>query len=90
MTLSRLTQDMQTLELLRQYLQKKASIDPGRVTPEARLEDIGVDSLILIDLMFELEESLNVRVPDMDSRPTTVAELIDLFDALSAPQAKIA
>jgi acyl carrier protein len=90
MTLSRLTQDMQTLELLRQYLQKKASIDPTRVTPEARLEDIGVDSLILIDLMFELEESLNVRVPDMDSRPTTVAELIDLFDALSAPQAKIA
>ena len=90
MTLSRLTQDMQTLELLRQYLQKKASIDPARVTPEAQLEDIGVDSLILIDLMFELEESLNVRVPDMDSRPTTVAELIDLFDALSAPQAKIA
>jgi acyl carrier protein len=90
MTLSRLTQDMQTLELLRQYLQKKASIDPARVSPEARLEDIGVDSLILIDLMFELEESLNVRVPDMDSRPTTVAELIDLFDALSAPQAKIA
>lgn len=90
MTLSRLTQDMQTLELLRQYLQNKASIDPANVTPEARLEDIGVDSLILIDLMFELEESLNVRVPDMDSRPTTVAELIDLFDALSAPQAKIA
>lgn len=90
MTLSRLTQDMQTLELLRQYLQKKASIDPAKVTPEARLEDIGVDSLILIDLMFELEESLNVRVPDMDSRPTTVAELIDLFDALSAPQAKFA
>jgi acyl carrier protein len=90
MTLSRLTQDMQTLELLRQYLQNKASIEPAKVTPEARLEDIGVDSLILIDLMFELEESLNVRVPDMDSRPTTVAELIDLFDALSAPQAKIA
>lgn len=83
---------MPTLELLREYLKTKASIDPARVTPAARLEDIGVDSLILIDLMFELEESLNVRVPDMDmdSRPTTVAELIDLFDALSAPQAKIA
>ena len=83
---------MQTLELLRDYLFRKVSIDPDKVTPEARLEDIGVDSLVLIDLMFELEESLNVRVPnmDMDSRPTTVAELIDLFDALSAPQAKIA
>jgi acyl carrier protein len=85
-----LTQDMQTLELLRDYLFRKVSIDPAKITPEARLEDIGVDSLVLIDLMFELEESLNVRVTDMDSRPTTVAELIELFDALSAPQAKTA
>jgi acyl carrier protein len=83
-------QDMQTLELLRDYLFRKVSIDPDKVTPEARLEDIGVDSLVLIDLMFELEESLNVRVTDMDSRPATVAELIELFDALSAPQAKTA
>lgn len=79
---------MQTLELLREYLQKKASIDPTKVTPEAKLEDIGVDSLILIDLMFELEESLNVRVPDVDTRPTTVLELTQLFDALAASQLK--
>jgi acyl carrier protein len=83
-----LMQDMQTLELLREYLRKKASIDPAKVTPDAKLEDIGVDSLILIDLMFELEESLNVRVPDIDTRPATVAELTQLFDSLSAPQLK--
>jgi acyl carrier protein len=79
---------MQTLELLRQYLQTKASIDPGKVTPDAKLEDIGVDSLILIDLMFELEESLNVRVPDIDTRPTTVSELTQLFDSLAGAQLK--
>lgn len=79
---------MQTLELLRQYLETKASIDPSKVTPEALLEDIGVDSLILIDLMFELEESLNVRVPDVDTRPTTVSELTQLFDSLAAAQLK--
>ena len=32
--------DMQTLELLRDYLQKKASIEPARVVPQTRLEDI--------------------------------------------------
>jgi acyl carrier protein len=79
---------MQTLELLRQYLQTKASIDPAKVVPDAKLEDIGIDSLILIDLMFELEESMNVRVPSLDKNPTTVAELIDLFDSLQASQAK--
>jgi acyl carrier protein len=79
---------MQTLELLRQYLQTKASIDPAKVVPEAKLEDIGIDSLILIDLMFELEESMNVRVPSLDKNPTTVAELIELFDALQASQVK--
>ncbi|HJW52310.1 MAG TPA: acyl carrier protein [Burkholderiaceae bacterium] len=81
-------QDMQTLELLRDYLQKKASIESARVVPQTRLEDIGVDSLILIDLMFELEESLNVRVPDVKTRPATISELIDLFEALSARQAR--
>ncbi len=81
---------MQTLELLRQYLQQKVSVDPTKVTLEAQLEDIGVDSLVLIDLMFELEESLNVRVTDRDSSPATVSELIDMFDALSASQAKTA
>ena len=81
-------QDMQTLELLRDYLHKKASVEPARVVPQTRLEDIGVDSLILIDLMFELEESLNVRVPDASTRPATISELIDLFEALSARQVR--
>jgi len=79
---------MQTLELLRHYLQTRASINPARVTPDAKLVDIGVDSLILIDLMFELEESLNVRVLDVDTRPTTVSELTQLFDSLAATQLK--
>jgi acyl carrier protein len=79
---------MQTLELLRDYLQRKASIEPQKVTPEARLEELGIDSLMLIDLMFELEESLNVRLPDMESRPATVAELIRIFDSLPAPALK--
>lgn len=74
---------MQTLELLREYLQKKAGIEPAKVTPDARLEELGVDSLMLIDLMFELEESLDVRVPDMDTRPATIAELITIFDKLA-------
>lgn len=81
-------QDTQTLERLRNYLSTRASVDPARVTPEARLEDIDVDSLVLIDLMFELEEAMNVRVPSLDKNPTTVAELIDLFDALQASQVK--
>ena len=80
--------DMQTLELLRQYLQTRVSIDSARITPDATLQDIGVDSLILIDLMFELEESLNVRVTDVDTRPETVAELIHLFDSLTTAQLK--
>jgi acyl carrier protein len=81
-------QNMQTLDLLRDFLFRKASIDPAKVTPDARLEDIGVDSLILIDLMFELEEALNVRVLDVDTRPTTVSELTQLFDSLAAGQLK--
>ncbi len=77
---------MTTLEELRRYLEKRASIEPEKVTLDARLEDIGVDSLILIDLMFDLEDKFNVRIPDQDTdkRPTTVGELVALFDTLVA------
>jgi acyl carrier protein len=77
---------MNTLEVLRRYLEQRASIDPQSVTLEARLEDLGVDSLILIDLMFEMEDKFNVRIPDKDAdrRPSNVGELVTLFDSLVA------
>lgn len=46
------------------------------VPPTARLDDLGIDSLSLVDLLFKLEREFDVSIPD-EALPTisTVGEL---------------
>ncbi|MBS1207774.1 MAG: acpP [Proteobacteria bacterium] len=73
---------MDTLELLREFIKRRVTNPPEEVNPESRLEDIGVDSLTLLDLMFDMEDKFGVRMPDDLPRPETVAELIEIFEKL--------
>jgi len=75
---------MDTLTLLQEVLSERAGTTPDKVTPEASLESLDIDSLMLLDLMFEFEEKLGVTMPKDIPRPTTVGELIALFDSLRA------
>ena len=42
-----------TLTVLSEFLHKRENIDPARVTREALLEELKVDSLLLLELLFE-------------------------------------
>jgi len=54
-------------------------IDPGIVRPGSRLEeDLGLDSLALLDLLLALEEACGVTIPDeVAERITTVGQAVD-------------
>ena len=71
---------MDTLELVKQYIGEKLDTPVENITPEATLESIGVDSLMLLDLMFDFEDKLNIKLPNDLPRPNTVAELIAVFE----------
>ncbi len=73
---------MDTLELLREFVKRRVANPPEEITLESRLEDIGVDSLTLLDLMFDMEDKFGVRMPDDLPRPETVAQLIEIFEKL--------
>lgn len=73
---------MDTLAELRQMLQERLGADPATVVPEASLEALGVDSLMLLDLMFEFEEKLSISMPSDLPRPETVQDLLDSFAEL--------
>ena len=75
---------MDTLTLLQQVLSERAGTTPDKVTPDASLESLDIDSLMLLDLMFEFEEKLGVTMPKDIPRPNTVGELVALFDSLRA------
>ncbi|MCD8029157.1 MAG: acyl carrier protein [Erysipelotrichaceae bacterium] len=52
------------------------------LTKESKLRDLGIDSLDLVDLVFELEEEIGVQFEDDDLlQIKTVQDLLDLIDA---------
>ena len=72
------------LAVLSAFLHKTQKIDPALVTPEALLEDLKVDSLLLLELLFEFEDRLGVSIPQDIERPKTVGDLLGIVEKLQA------
>lgn len=78
---------MQSIELIRKFLQERLGADPEQVVPSAVLADLGVDSLMLAELMFEAEDSLGVSIDSNVEIPKTVGDMLQLLDGLLAAKA---
>ena len=74
----------ENLAVLSEFLHKRENIDPARVTPETSLEELKVDSLLLLELLFEFEDRLGVKIPQDIPRPKTVGDLLGVVDKLQA------
>jgi acyl carrier protein len=72
------------LAVLSAFLHKTQKIDSALVTPEALLEDLKVDSLLLLELLFEFEDRLGVSIPQDTPRPKTVGDLLGIVEKLQA------
>jgi acyl carrier protein len=70
------------LEIVRGFLKDRLNIDPARITPDARLEELDIDSLMLLELFFELEEKLGVNLSQDLPTPRTVGELVAIVKGL--------
>ena len=75
-------------ELLTKIICDKFEIDPARITPQATLEDIGIDSLDTFDVVFAAEDALDIKVPNDDVKLTNFQDLVDLIDRVCAAQGK--
>ena len=78
---------MSTLEELKQLIHKTFDIDVATLKPDAPLEDYGLDSLSLAELLFAIEEHFNVDLPDSRSGVNTLGGLAALIDDLRTPKA---
>lgn len=73
---------------------EQAMVDVGDITPETKLEDLGLDSLALVEVVFGVEETFDVSVPynandpsESDFKLDTVAEVIAGVESLIAGKA---
>ncbi|MBI3432600.1 MAG: acyl carrier protein [Hydrogenophilales bacterium] len=77
---------MKSIELIRNFLNARQDIEATKVVPEALLADLGVDSLMMLELIFEFEDRLSIKLPHDLKSPKTVGEMVALMDGLIASQ----
>ena len=77
---------MDSIALIRDFLKDRLGVEAERIVPEAVLADLGVDSLMMLELMFEFEDHFGIKLsPDLKP-PRTVGEMTAQMDQLVSEQ----
>jgi acyl carrier protein len=66
----------ETLRTVKEFLKARLDIDTDNLTMDSKLEDLGIDSLMQMELIFDFEDKFAFQMPDLEERPTTVGELV--------------
>lgn len=73
---------MDSIGLIREFLKDRLGVEPDRVVPAAALAELGVDSLMMLELMFEFEDRFGVKLSEDIKPPATVGGLAAVMDGL--------
>ena len=78
-----------------EIIAEQALLDPDDVTMDSTLEDLGIDSLGLVESIFAIEEAFDITVPFNANDPSdssfdisTVATMIDAIQDLVTEKAE--
>jgi acyl carrier protein len=52
-----------------QIIAEQAMLDPETIKPETTLDDLGLDSLALVEVVFGIEEAFDISVPFNANEP---------------------
>jgi len=79
---------MDTFEKLQQLLHKDFDIPVEKLSRDALLEDLEIDSLRMIEILFSVEEVFKITVPaeqqELRARLKTFGDLADYIQSLVA------
>src|SRR5690606_34492360 len=71
---------------IKDIIQKELGVELEKLTPEASfIEDLGADSLDIVELVMEFEKEFNIDIPDEDAE-----KLRTVGDAIAYLEAKVA
>ncbi|MBI1886780.1 MAG: acyl carrier protein [Nitrosomonadales bacterium] len=73
-----------TITILQRLIRESLGLPCDRLSPESRLDDIGIDSLTFMELSFVLENELNISFPSATTGIRTVGDIVALVDGLRA------
>ncbi len=58
---------MDIAERVRSIIAERLNVNPEEITLETTFEDLGADSLDVMDLIMELEQEFDLEIPDEDA-----------------------
>ncbi|QJF51242.1 acyl carrier protein [Roseobacter ponti] len=84
---------MSTRDKVISIIAEQAVLEPSDVTTDSTLEELGIDSLGLVECIFAIEETFDISVPFNANTPSesdfdisTVASIVDGIERLRAEQ----
>jgi len=69
-------------EFLAEALNDKYDVARDMISPEATLEELGLDSLTVVELLFDVEDEFGIEVPEERATFKTLAEAAALVEEL--------
>jgi acyl carrier protein len=75
-----------TFDRLCAILMKDYKLEAGQLTPEAPLEALGIDSLGVADLLFNIEDAFGISLPPEPVQLLTIGDVARFIDELVARQ----
>lgn len=77
---------MTTLERLQDILIRDYEVAREAISADAALEPFGVDSLGMMELLFEIEKEFGITIPNEPVELGTVGQVVTYIDRLVAEQ----
>ena len=76
---------MSTLEIIRDILVDKFALDRAMLTPDAGLDRLGIDSLAVLELLFDIEDRFGLKIKeDTPDSLRTIQDVVLYIDSLLA------
>jgi acyl carrier protein len=79
---------MSQLDDILDVVAQKAMIDRKKLTPEAKLSDLNVSSLDMVEVMFALEEKFGIELPF--NANTSASEFETVGDVIASVETQLA
>ncbi len=71
---------MSTYERIKTLMVDKRNVPADRIAPDIALEDLGLDSVELSELLFNIEDDFKLKLGDQIPDVTTVSDVVAFVD----------
>ena len=77
---------MGTLKTIQRMMAEQFDLAEENLTPDAQLDTLGLDSLSVIEFMFNLEDEFNIKLPDERVEIKTIRDITNIVERMLAQQ----